>query len=89
MEEIKKLRQRKISENISTRKRKSSSGKSITMEDWHKHYCKILEGRDEAAIREKINIGEDDEEELVDEEIEQQIQNLKKKKAKGAVERIK
>ena len=33
---------------------------------------------------EKGNIGEDDEEELVDDEIEQQIQNFKMKKAKGA-----
>ena len=54
------------------------------MEDWHKHFCEALEGRDEAVMGEKGNIGEDDEEELTDEEIEQQIQNLKKKKARGA-----
>ena len=35
-------------------------------------------------MREKGNIGEDDEEELADEEIEQQTQNLKMKKARGA-----
>ena len=58
------------------RKRKSSLRKSITMEDWHKHFCEALEGRDEAVMGEKGNIGEDDEEELTDEEIEQQIQNL-------------
>ena len=66
------------------RKRKSSLGKSITTEDWHKHFCEAIEGRDEAGMEEKGNIGEDDEEKLADEEIEQQILNLKKKKARGA-----
>ena len=61
------------------RKRKSSSlGKSITMEDCHKHFCEALQGRDEAVMEEKRNIGEDDEEEeLMDGEIEQQ--NLKRR----------
>ena len=57
------------------------------MEDWHKHFCEILEGGDEAVIVQRRNIGEDDEEdlpELANEEIEQQIQNLKKKKARDA-----
>ena len=53
------------------------------MDDWHKHFCETLEGRDEAVMREKGNIGEDDEEELANEEIEQKIQNLKMKKARG------
>ena len=50
------------------------------MKDWHKHLYEALEGRDEAVMGEKGNIGEDDEEELADEEIDQQIQNLKMKK---------
>ena len=86
MEEIKKTKTEKdICKYINEeRKSKSSLGKSTTMEDWHKHFCKILEGRDKAIIAEQRNIGEDDEEELADEEIEQHIQILKKKKARGA-----
>ena len=30
------------------------------MEGWYKHFCKILEGRDEAVTGEKRNVGEDD-----------------------------
>ena len=56
------------------------------MKDWHKHFCDMLEGRDESVIGEKRNIREDDKEELANEEIKQQIQNLKKKKARGADE---
>ena len=49
------------------------------MKDWHKHFCDMLEGRDESVIGEKRNIREDDKEELANEEIKQQIQNLKNK----------
>ena len=55
MEEIKKA---KTEEDIwkyndKERKRESSLGKSITMEDLHIHFCEILEGSDEAVIGEK------------------------------------
>ena len=73
-----------ISRNISTREEKEVTlGKSNTIKDWHKYSCEILEGRDIEVIGGIINIGEDDEEELADEEIEQRIKNLKKKKERG------
>ena len=53
------------------------------MEDSHKHFSETVEGRDEAVIGEKRNEAEDDKEELADEEVEQHMQNLKKKKARG------
>ena len=58
------------------------------MRDWHQHFCEILEGREEKEEGKKKyrNIGEDDEEKLVDEEIEPQIQNLKRRDQEAQIE---
>ena len=62
MEEIKKAKTEKdIWKYINKeRKRKSALGKSVTIQD--KHFCEALEGRDEAVMGEKENMGEDNEE---------------------------
>ena len=85
IEEIKKAKTEKDSWKYINKERKItlSLGKSITMKNWHKHFCEKLEGRNEAIMRKKGNIGENDEEELADEKIEQQIQYIKKMKARG------
>ena len=58
MEEIKKTKAEKdICKYINKeRKMKSSLGKFITMEDFHKHFCEILEGMDEAVIDAEIQL---------------------------------
>lgn len=58
------------------------------MEEWEKHFSQLLEGskNGEREIADKRKVEGDQEEDLKDEEIEEQIRRLKKKKAAGVDE---
>lgn len=67
------------------RKRVAPIQEDISMEEWKRHFMRLLEGseKDKREEAEKRNLEGDQEEDIRDEEIEEQIKKLKKKKAAG------